>query len=207
MTMSRRDLLRGSGLGFGALAMADLFTRAGFAQDTASKNPLAPRAPHFAPKARRVLHLFANGGPSQMDTFDPKPALEKYAGKPLPADQPRASKFGSAFPSPFKFRKHGRSGIEVSEIFPHLAECVDDLAIIRSMRTDSPLHEACIPLMNCGEARQSRPSLGSWITYGLGSENQNLPGFVALCPGGHPDGGFQSWQADFLPGAYSGTYV
>jgi hypothetical protein len=207
MTMSRRDLLRCSGMGLGALAMADLFTRTSLANEISAANPLTPRVPHFAPRATRVLHIFANGGPSQMDTFDPKPALEKYAGKPLPADQPRASKFGSAFPSPFKFRKYGRSGIEVSEIFPRLAECVDDLAIIRSMRTDSPLHEACIPLMNCGEARQSRPSMGSWVTYGLGSENQNLPGFVALCPGGHPDNGFQSWQADFLPGAYSGTFV
>ena len=204
MNLTRREMLRCSGMGFGALAMANVFAQA---NDSASTNPLAPRKPHFPARAKRVLHIFANGGPGQMDTFDPKPALEKYAGRTLPADQPRAAKFGAAFPSPFKFRKHGKSGIDVSEIFPHLARCVDDLTVIRSMRTDAPIHEACIPLMNCGEARQSRPSMGSWITYGLGSENQNLPGFVALCPGGHPDNGFQSWQSDFLPGAFQGTYV
>ncbi len=208
-TISRREMLCRSGTGFGALALLDLFSRSGVlaSADDASRNPLAPKSPHFPAKAKRVLHLFANGGPGQMDTFDPKPALEKYAGRTLPAEKPREAKFGAAFPSPFTFRKYGKSGIAVSEIFPHLARCVDDLAVIRSMRTDAPIHEACIPLMNCGEARQSRPSMGSWITYGLGSENQNLPGFVALCPGGHPDNGFQSWHSDFLPGAYQGTYV
>src|ERR1043166_2596933 len=202
-TFTRREMLRRSGLGLGALAMSCLAR----ADETNSKNPLAPRSPHFPGRAKRVLHIFANGGPSQMDTFDPKPALEKYEGKPLPAEKPREFKSGAAFPSPFKFRRCGQSGLEVSEIFPHVGECVDDLAIIRSMKTDAPLHETGLGLMNCGEARQSRPSMGSWVTYGLGSVNQNLPGFVALCPGGHPDNGFQSWQSDFLPGAFQGTFV
>jgi hypothetical protein len=208
--LTRRDLLCRAGIGFGALAMVDLLSGAGRllrADEAPVVSPLQPRPPHFPAKAKRVLHLFANGGPSQMDTFDPKPAIAKYAGKELPAEKPRQSRFGAAFPSPFSFRKYGKSGIEVSEIFPRLAEQVDELCIIRSMRTDSPLHEACLPLMNCGEARQSRPSMGSWITYGLGSENQNLPGFVALCPGGYPDCGFQSWGSDFLPGAYQGTFI
>ena len=201
MLLTRRELLQKSGIGFGALALADVVLRADEAR------PLAPRRPHFPGRAKRVLHVFANGGPSQMDTFDPKPALAKYAGRELPCEKPRGSNFGAAMPSPYTFRKYGRSGIEVSDIFPHLAQRVDDLCVIRSMRTDSPLHEACIPLMNCGESRLSRPSMGSWILYGLGSENQNLPGFVALCPGGYPDGGFQSWGSDFLPGAYQGTFL
>jgi hypothetical protein len=207
LPLSRREWLTRAGVGFGALALADLLPAVGWAQEAAVRNPLEPRRPHFAPKAKRVLQLFANGGPGQMDTFDPKPALEKYAGKELSVERPRPGNFGTAFPSPFTFRKHGQSGIEVSEIFPHLAGCVDDLCVIRSMRTDNPLHDACIFLMNCGEARQTRPSMGSWLTYGLGSENQNLPGFVALCPGGYPDCGFRSWASDFLPGAYQGTFL
>jgi Protein of unknown function (DUF1501) len=204
LPLSRREWLTRAGVGFGALAMADLLA---LGQDAAVRNPLEPRRPHFAPKARRVLQLFANGGPGQMDTFDPKPALAKYAGREMSIEQPRPGNFGAVFPSPFAFRKYGRSGIEVSEIFPHLAECVDDLCVIRSMKTDNPLHDSCIFLMNCGEARQTRPSMGSWLTYGLGSENQNLPGFVALCPGGYPDCGFRSWASDFLPGAYQGTFL
>jgi len=201
---TRRELLSRVGMGMGALALGGLTASA---DGPGWANPLVPKRPHFPGRAKRVLHLFANGGPGQMDTFDPKPALEKYAGRELPIDKPRGSVFGAAFPSPFKFRKHGRSGIEVSEIFPRLAERADDLCVIRSMKTDSPQHEACIPLMNTGEARLSRPSMGSWITYGLGSENQNLPGFVALCPGGPPYNETQSWGSDFLPGAYQGTFV
>jgi hypothetical protein len=171
-------------------------------------DPLAPRRPHFAPRAKRVIHIFANGGPSQVDTFDPKPALERYAGKELPTGNLATErKTGAAFPSPFGFRKYGQSGIEVSDLFPHVGRHVDDIAVIRSMVADIPNHEPSLLLMNCGEARLPRPSMGSWLTYGLGSENQNLPGFVAMCPGGLPIQGAQNWQSAFLPGIHQGTYL
>ncbi|MDQ2731426.1 MAG: DUF1501 domain-containing protein, partial [Armatimonadota bacterium] len=143
-----------------------------------------------------------------VDTFDPKPSLAKYAGKLLPsANLPTERKTGAAFPSPFKFQKYGQSGIEVSELFPHVASCIDDIAVIRSMQADVPNHEPSLLLMNCGEARLIRPSVGSWVTYGLGTENQNLPGFMVMCPGGYPIQESQNWQAGFLPGAYQGTYL
>jgi hypothetical protein len=149
-----------------------------------------------------------NGGPSHVDTFDPKPALTRYAGRELPRPNLRTERrTGAAFPSPFKFKKYGQSGIEVSELFPHVASCIDDIAVIRSMYADVPNHEPSLMLMNTGEARLVRPSMGSWITYGLGSENQNLPGFIAMCPGGYPIQETQNWQSGFLPGAYQGTYI
>ena len=149
-----------------------------------------------------------NGGPSHVDTFDPKPSLQKYAGQMLPMKNLRTErKTGAAYPSPFRFRKYGESGIDVSEIFPHVAQHVDKLAVIRSMHADVPNHEPSLLLMNCGEGRLIRPSVGSWLTYGLGSENKNLPGFIAMCPGGYPIQESQNWQAGFLPGIYQGTYV
>jgi hypothetical protein len=155
-----------------------------------------------------VIHLFMNGGPSHLDTFDPKPALARFAGRTLPRPNLRTERrTGAAFPSPFRFRRHGQSGIEVSELFPHVAACADDLCVIRSMYADVPNHEPSLMLMNTGEARLIRPSLGSWVTYGLGSENQNLPGFIAMCPGGYPIQETQNWQSGFLPGAYQGTYI
>src|SRR4029453_18655286 len=153
-------------------------------------------------------HLFANGGPSHLDTFDPKPLLAKYAGKALPAENLRTERrTGGALPSPFKFRKHGKGGVDVSELFPHVAKSADDLCVIRSMKTDLPNHEPSLLMMNCGDGRLPRPSVGSWVTYGLGSENQNLPGFVVLCPGGYPIQESQNWQSGFLPGVYPGTYI
>jgi hypothetical protein len=150
-----------------------------------------------------------NGGPSQVDTFDPKPLLAKYAGQLLPKEAHLRTEnpTGKALPSPFKFRKCGQSGIEVSEIFPRLAECVDDLCVVRSMQTDSPNHALSMMMMNTGEPRQVRPSVGSWVTYGLGTLNQNLPGFIALCPGGIPYHDSQNWQSAFLPGSYQGTHI
>src|SRR5262249_41044305 len=145
---------------------------------------------------------------SHVDTFDPKPALAKYAGKALPRENLRTErKTGAAFPSPFRFERHGRSGLEVSELFPNVARHADDLCVIRSMHADVPNHEPSLILMNCGESRLIRPSFGSWVTYGLGSENQNLPGFLAMCPGGYPIQESQNWQSAFLPGAYQGTYI
>jgi len=215
--LTRRELLCRAGMGMGALALGnliggalgsfDLAARA-FGDDAASLNPLMPRKPHFPAKAKRVIHLFLNGGPSHVDTFDPKPALAKYAGKALPIDNYKTErKTGNAFPSMFKFAKYGRSGIEVSELFKHTAQSADELCVIRSMHADVPNHEPSLLLMNCGEARLVRPSMGSWLTYGLGSENQNMPGFVVMCPGGYPIQESQNWQSGFLPGVYQGTYI
>ncbi len=211
--LTRRDLLRRCGTGLGMLGLASLLRDADglsrvAASDEAYANPLAPRAPHFAARARYVIHIFLNGGPSHVDTFDPKPALAKYAGQSLPMENLRTErKTGAAFPSPFKFQKYGESGIEVSELFHHTAQHIDDIAVVRSMHADVPNHEPSLLLMNCGDSIQVRPSMGSWLTYGLGTENQNLPGFVAMCPGGYPIQETQNWQSAFLPGVYQGTYI
>jgi hypothetical protein len=212
LALTRREFLQRCGMGMGALGLGALVGNMGLgAQALASDGymtPLAPKQPHFPGKAKRVIHIFANGGASHVDTFDPKPALEKYRGKLLPMENLRTErKTGAAFPSPFTFQKYGRSGIEVSELFRHVAESIDDIAVIRSMHADVPNHEPSLLLMNCGEARQIRPSLGSWVNYGLGSENQNLPGFIAMCPGGYPIQESQNWQSGFLPGVYQGTYI
>ncbi len=212
---SRRQLLERSGMGFAGLMAAQLLGGDAMrlraeplaSEPALSLNPLAPRRAPFPAKAKRVIHLFMNGGPSHIDTFDPKPALEKQAGKNLPTGHlPTERTTGAAFPSPFRFNQYGESGISVSELFPHVAKCIDDIAVIRSMAADVPNHEPSLMLMNCGEARLPRPSFGSWLTYGLGTENQNLPGFVALCPG-YPIQESQNWQSGFLPGIYQGTYV
>jgi hypothetical protein len=211
--LNRRQLLRKCGMGMGGLALAQIMAQAGLAIAPATAradaiNPLAPKPPQFPARAKRVIHIFANGGPSQVDTFDPKPMLTKFAGKPLPMDYLATErKTGAAMGSPFKFQKHGQSGIEVSELFSHVAESIDDVCVIRSMNADVPNHEPSLLLMNCGESRLIRPSMGSWLTYGLGTENQNLPGFVVLCPGGYPIQESQNWQSAFLPGTYQGTYV
>jgi hypothetical protein len=211
--LSRREMLRRSGLGFGTLGLATLFGDSGLLAPPAAfgdeyRNPLLPKAPHFPARAKRVIHLFMNGGPSHLDTFDPKPALQKYAGKELPNGNLKTErKTGAAFPSPFKFQKYGESGIEVSELFKHTAQHIDEMAVIRSMHADVPNHEPSLLLMNCGESRQVRPSMGSWVTYGLGTDNQNLPAFIAMCPGGYPITETQNWQAAFLPGVYQGTHV
>jgi len=209
--LSRRELLCRSGMGFASLGLThllgtqDLLAAAPRAVQT---SPLAPRPPHFPGKAKRIIHLFMNGGPSHLDTFDPKPLLARYAGQPLPRANLRTERrTGAAFPSPFRFARHGQSGLEISELFPNVARHADELCVIRSMYADVPNHEPSLMLMNCGEARQVRPSLGSWVTYGLGSENQNLPGFIAMCPGGYPIQESQNWQSAFLPGVYQGTYI
>jgi hypothetical protein len=191
----------------GALGLSSLLAGDVRADSGVVSSPLAPRMPHFPGTAKHVIHIFANGGPSHVDTFDPKPILNRWHGKPLPLNLPTERKTGAAFGSPFKFRPYGESGIEVSELFSHVAASIDDIAVIRSMHADVPNHEPSLMLMNCGDARLPRPSLGSWTTYGLGSENQNLPGFMALCPDGYPIQESQNWQNAFLPGAYQGTYI
>ena len=208
--VTRREMLSRSGMGFGALALTSLLTDSGDLQAATAGdaiNPLAPRKPPHPATAKRVLHLFMNGGASHVDTFDPKPSLAKFAGKPIPITLKTERRTGAAFPSPFKFQKFGQSGTEVSEIFSNVGGCVDELCIVRSMHTDIPNHEPSLMMMNCGEVRQIRPSFGSWITYGLGSENQNLPGFIVLCPDGLPTQGNQNWRSAFLPGAYQATHV
>lgn len=199
--MTRRQLLQRFGAGIGTLGLASVFEQAGLA------GPLTPRQPHFAPRAKRVIHIFANGGPSHVDTFDPKPALAKYAGQPLPVHLRTERRTGTALPSPFPFRKFGQCGTEISEVFSKVGAHADKLCVIRSMHTEVPNHEPSLMMMNCGATQQSRPSFGSWIVYGLGSENQNLPGFISLCPGGLPVRGAQNWKSAFLPGAYQGTHI
>ncbi|MEM9659880.1 MAG: DUF1501 domain-containing protein, partial [Planctomycetota bacterium] len=194
LALTRRQLLQRCGMGYGALALGEML--AGPEATHAGVNPLLPKTSHFAGKAKHVIHLFMNGGPSHIDTFDPKPLLRKYAGKKLPGGNLATERpTGAALPSPFKFRRYGESGIEVSELFSDVAASIDDVAVIRSMHADVPNHEPSLLLMNCGDARQIRPSLGSWTCYGLGSENQNLPAFVAMCPGGYPIQETQNWQS------------
>ena len=208
--LSRRSLLTRSALGIGSLALAGVLhdDRLLQAQEPlAMTNPLLAHAGHFPGKAKRVVHFFLNGGPSHVDTFDPKPSLLKYAGKNLPQTFTTERKTGSAFPSPFKFRKYGQSGIEVSELFARTAEHIDDIAVVRSMYAQVPNHEPSLMLMNCGDSVQARPSAGAWMLYGLGTENQNLPGFIAMCPGGLPVKDSENWQSAFLPAAYQGTYI
>ena len=209
--LSRRELLGRCGIGLGMLGLADVLHDSGELVSAASIDsgfdPLLVRAPHFAPKAKRVIHFFLNGGPSHVDTFDPKPMLAQYAGKPAPLSFTTERKTGEPFPSPFTFRKYGESGIEVSDLFARTAAHVDRMAVIRSMYAQVPNHEPSLMLMNCGDSVQPRPSVGSWVLYGLGTENQNLPGFVAMCPGGYPIKDTENWQAGFLPGALQGTFI
>src|SRR5262249_49504881 len=204
--ISRRELLARTGTGFGMLGLAGLLADEARAAAPAS-NPLAPKAMHFPAKAKNVIHLFMNGAPSQVDTFDPKPALEKYHGQQPPKGTLKTErKTGGLFKSPFAFKKCGQSGIEVSEIFPQIGKCIDDICVIRGMHTDIPNHEPGLLLMTCGNTQPIRPSMGSWLCYGLGTENQNLPGFVVLCPG-KPVVGPQLWSNSFLPGVYQGCHI
>ncbi len=198
--LGRRELLARVGMGLGGLALGELM-----AGDIS-----AGKGSHFRPRARRVVHFFLNGGPSHVDTFDPKPSLAKYAGQSLPDSVARITerKTGAAMPSPFSFRKYGRSGLEISDLFERTAlSHADDIAVIRSMRAQVPNHEPSLMLMNCGDGLQARPSVGAWLMYGLGVENRSLPGFIAMCPGGLPIKGSENWQSGFLPGAYQGTYL
>jgi hypothetical protein len=204
--ITRRTLLQRVGTGLGVIGLAGLLgdreARAG-----TSANPLAPKPPHFAPRAKRLIHLFMNGGPSQVDTFDPKPALERYHGQRPPTAN-RSTERGTRglMRSPFRFVRSGQSGLEISEIFPHIARHADDLCVIRSMHTNVPNHEPSLLMMTSGDMQPVRPSMGSWLLYGLGSENQNLPGFVVMCPG-FPVVGPQLWGNSFLPGIFQGTHI
>lgn len=208
---TRRSMLKQSGLGFATLGLSNLLSQSGdaVAAETISSEPSLreSKLPHFPGKAKRVVHFFFNGGASHVDTFDPKPLLKKYEGKPLPNTLTTERKTGAAFPSPFKFAKYGESGLEISELFAKTAVHADEIAVIRSMHTQVPNHEPSLMMMNCGDSVLSRPSVGSWVLYGLGSENENLPGFIAMCPNGLPIKDSENWQSGFLPGAYQGTYI
>lgn len=213
-SINRRDMLMRSGLGVGALGLASVLADDGriLAAETepAAGVPTGPqhfRSSHFPGKAKRVIHFFLNGGPSHVDTFDPKPQLARFANRTVAENLLTERKTGAALPSPFRFRKYGQSGIEVSEIFAKTAEHIDDIAVIRSMYAQVPNHEPSLMLMNCGDSVQPRPSMGSWVMYGLGTENRNLPGFIAMCPGGLPIKDSENWQSAFLPGVYQGTYI
>jgi hypothetical protein len=203
--LSRREMLGCFASGFGMLGLASLLAESGRAEVGA---PLAVKTPHFPAKVKRVIFLFMSGGPSHVDLFDPKPRLQRDNGKPLPFEQPKLvrTRTGNMLASPFSFRKHGQSGIEVSELFPNVAGCVDDLCVIRSMVADNINHNGACLQMNTGEQAFSRPALGSWLLYGLGSENQNLPGFVVISPA-QPAQGAPLWSSSFLPAAYQGTLV
>ncbi|MBI3463917.1 MAG: DUF1501 domain-containing protein [Planctomycetes bacterium] len=210
MFVNRREMLCRAGTGLGILSLASLLSEQGMlaAQPPAgTASPLDVKPPHFRPRARRVVHFFCNGGPSHVDTFDPKPTLDKYAGHPLPNTLLTERKTGAAFPSPFKFQRSGQSGLEISEIFARTARHADSIAVIRSMYAHVPNHEPSLMLMNCGDSVQARPSVGAWVLYGLGAENQNLPGFIAMVPGGMPIKDSENWQSAFLPGAYQGTFI
>ncbi len=200
--LSRRDMLARSGCGFGMLALADML--AGVARGDSQGMSL----PHHTPRAKRVIFLYMPGGPSHVDLLDPKPRLATDNGKPLPFEKPRLErvKTGNLLASPWKFNKHGQSGVEVSELLPGLASRIDDVCVIRSMYADNINHTGAALQMCTGEQAFSRPSIGSWLTYGLGSENQNLPGFVVVCPSPVFQGA-QLWNSSFLPSTYQGTLV
>jgi len=203
--LTRRDLLTRCGMGMGTLGLAGLIANPG--ETIGASKQFSEKLPHFPGKVKRVIHFFLNGGPSHVDTFDPKPMLKKYEGTAPPVSLTTERKTGAAFPSPFEFKKRGESGIEVSELFEKTAEHIDDIAVIRSMTAQVPNHEPSLMLMNCGDSVLSRPSVGTWVLYGLGSENANLPGFIAMCPSGMPVKGGENWQSGFLPGAFQGTYI
>ena len=207
--LTRRELLARTGTGLGLLGLAGLLSEQNLrAAEGVADNPLAPRAPHFRPRARRIIHLYMNGGPSQVDTFDPKPALARYQGqRPASTANLRTENgTGGLRPSPFRFPRRGRSGLEISELFPEVGGHADDLCVIRSMYTDIPNHEPSMFMMNSGHVQSLRPSYGSWLLYGLGTENQNLPGFIVLCPG-LPVNGAANWGNRFLPGVYQGCHL
>jgi hypothetical protein len=209
--VTRRDVLVRAAHGFGSVALASLMSHP--AQATQRVNPLAPKPPNMPPKAKSVIFLFMVGGPSHIDTFDPKPALEKFDGQPLPASYGTVvSQFTKGdtplLRSPWKFNKYGQSGREVSTLFPHLAQCVDDMCFVRSFYTDSTVHAPAMYQVNTGRILMGYPSMGSWVTYGLGSESENLPSYVVMPqPEGTPEGGTPCWGAGFLPAVFQGTVL
>ncbi len=199
--MTRREALQKFGCGFGMLGLAGVLEQAGEASE------LGAQTPHFPAKAKHVIYLFLNGGPSHVDTFDPKSVLTKYDGKDVPAEFARKGQQNTRLlGSPFQFQRYGKSGLEVSELFPHVGKVIDEVCVVRSMYCDLPSHPQAILQANTGRIIPGHPAMGSWLTYGLGTENQNLPGFIAMCPG-MPNVGAQLWSSAYLPSKFQGTYV
>ncbi|MDP7266607.1 MAG: DUF1501 domain-containing protein [Pirellulales bacterium] len=208
LAVSRREALTRCGLGMAGLSLGLLLGEEQKAH--AARSPLAATPPHFAPRAKRVIHLFLNGGLSHLDSFDYKPALAKHAGKALPELGPDGDdRKGIALPSPFAFKRYGSNGLMVSDLFENLGRKIDEVCVVQSMHTDSPEHGDARQLWHCGSIAQNSPSAGAWVTYGLGSENESLPAFVALCPGNGqlPEDGSTGWRAGFMPPIYQGTLV
>ena len=209
MNLSRRHLLRNTGFGLGALAASDLLgsIRSG------DGNPLTAASPQFTSKAKRVIHLFMNGGPSQIDTFDPKHHLAKLDRQPIPdsvkekLQKTQRDRVGNIFASPFQFSRHGECGMEISELYPNVAKHADKLCVVRSMVSEIANHSPGLLMMNCGHPVLERPSIGSWLLYGLGTESEDLPGYVVLMPSGMPTAQSRNWTSAFLPGVYQGTHV
>ena len=203
---SRRELLHTLGGGIGSLAFADLLTKQGLA---ATKSPLSPKMPHLPAKAKAVISIFCYGGVSQVDTFDPKPELLKRQGEAMAGVGPVVTIMGNPgglMPSPFRFKKHGQCGMDISELFPNVAEHADDLALIRSMHALSPAHGPALFQMNTGSILAGHPSVGSWVTYGLGTENENLPGYIVFTDNrGGPINGAPNWSNGYMPASYQGT--
>src|SRR5215218_9667776 len=200
--VTRREALCTMGRGFGMLAFA------GMVGDSLNAAARLPDGLHHPARAKHVIFLFMNGGLSQVDSFDPKPMLEKYHGQPLPGGSVATErKTGSLMKSPFSFTRYGKSGLEVSELFPHVGACADDICLIRSMHTDIPNHEPSMLMMNTGHSQVGRPSIGSWLTYGLGTDNKNLPGYVVLCPDVPTTVGPPLWNSAFLPAVHQGTFI
>ncbi len=199
-------MLQRSAGGFGYLALQAMLARE--QAEAAVENPLASKLSHFPARAKRIVFLFMKGGPSHVDTFDPKPLLERDHGKPYPFEQPRVqfAKTGKLLKSPWRFQQYGQSGLPVSELFPNVAQCVDDLCILRSVHGTNPAHGGALLKLHTGSDTQVRPSMGSWVLYGLGTENENLPGFITLCPT-LAHGGVNNWGAAFLPAYCQGTPI
>src|SRR5947209_8096661 len=212
--ITRRQFFGRAGMGIGAIALANMMARDGRAATVKSPaaDPMLPRVGHFAPKAKSVIYLHMAGAPSQLDLFDYKPTLQKFTGKPCPDEYLKGKRFAfikgvpNMLGTPFKFAKHGQAGTELSELLPHLATVVDDIAVVRSMTTDQFNHAPAQLFVHTGTSQFGGAALGSWVTYGLGSENQNLPGFVVLTSGGKmPDAGKSVWGSGFLPSVYQGV--
>lgn len=210
-SLSRRRFLQGCGYGVGQLALTSLLARDAKASTTERPNPLAPRRPHFPPRARAVIHLFMAGAPSQLELFDSKPRLRELEGRPIPPEVIGNQRYAfirhdAAVLGPrFRFRRHGQSGAELSEMLPHLATVADDLCIVKSMRTDQFNHGPAQIFLNTGFAQPGRPSFGSWVIYGLGAETEDLPAFVVMSTGSGISGGAANWASGFLPTQYAGV--
>src|SRR5262245_51444965 len=208
LPFDRRSFLRQAGCGFGTVALAALLAdRQLDGAETSTTNPLAPKQPHFKPRAKCIIYLYMDGGPSQVDTFDPKPRLNKEHGQPfaMKMEPTQFNNNGSTFGSPWKFQQYGQSGIPVSELFPHVARHVDKLAVVRSMTSNFPEHTSANYFLHTGTSMQGRPSMGAWLGYGLGNECRDLPGFVVINGGLIPVGGLDNFTSGFLPASYQGS--